>query len=446
MSRSLERRAFALCLFISNQYDDAEFVEVETVRPISKVGGIDSLDVQYWIRVIEGGRVYDGTDHRFIFSASESQCDQFEHQKFVCIALRPWKQGSSWPADRRGLVNSTMQNFLNNDCQWYGNALIVACSATGEVIDFSETARRLFQTILKNATERSDLQKGLTPHLSTSSSVHCDHTSQSPVLDTAVFSPKLSMELYIMFMRYADIRSLVTMSNYNDLLSRAIGHMFMVFVVDRMKTFIPTDRLGYVFHILRDCQAIFYGIVPFQILTRRTWAVNLLQVAVNKANFDKITALFSELGYREAETMQPGQGIFKIVRMRCLEINSEVVITRDINELIHVVMPPKYMNPDMPTFIPSIADEEAVGRLHDSTLLPDYKESLFKDPNNRVVQQAIYDVDQSLVRPWDQYQALRPGTIVLVTAALQRINNHNLTQWRLEMESIKILIPADLTL
>lgn len=49
--------------------------------------------------------------------------------------------------------------------------------------------------------------------------------------------------------------------------------------------------------------------------------------------------------------------------------------------------------------------EHTVGRLHEACLLPDYNKALFDYPNHKVVQQAIYDVDYSLIRPWEQYSA-----------------------------------------
>lgn len=41
----------------------------------------------------------------------------------------------------------------------------------------------------------------------------------------------------------------------------------------------------------------------------------------------------------------------------------------------------------------------------------------------KVVQRAIYDVDNELVSPPEQYRVLKPGTLVLTRATLLLINN-----------------------
>ncbi len=60
-----------------------------------------------------------------------------------------------------------------------------------------------------------------------------------------------------------------------------------------------------------------------------------------------------------------------------------------------------------------------VGIKYDNGWLSDYREEDFEAHARKLVQLPIYDEDRRLVRPWDQYHALRPGTIVLVTGKLK---------------------------
>ncbi|KAF4582628.1 hypothetical protein EYR40_002551 [Pleurotus pulmonarius] len=139
-------------------------------------------------------------------------------------------------------------------------------------------------------------------------------------------------------------------------------------------------------------------------------------------------------------------------------------MTGDRNELIHVVGTAKYTesesyntsafqgaSPSTKMYKPVIdlqlrrlRVDVKVGQTFSTDKLTDYDEAMFEDSRLFVVQRAIYDVGRRLVRPWEEYSALKPGTIVLVRATLQHTGNPHLTQWQFDMKQIDVLIPAHL--
>ncbi|KAF4576207.1 hypothetical protein EYR40_000444 [Pleurotus pulmonarius] len=83
-----------------------------------------------------------------------------------------------------------------------------------------------------------------------------------------------------------------------------------------------------------------------------------------------------------------------------------------------------------------------VSTAYDRTLLPDYTSQNFDDGGRMLIQQPIYDEQKRLIRPWEQYELLRPGTIVLVTAELQAHITRSLITWLFEMKYMQVLVPA----
>lgn len=51
-------------------------------------------------------------------------------------------------------------------------------------------------------------------------------------------------------------------------------------------------------------------------------------------------------------------------------------------------------------------------------MLPDYGGPFFQHQKNKLVQLDIRDIDNELIAPWNMYDKLRPGTVVLVVATL----------------------------
>jgi hypothetical protein len=51
-------------------------------------------------------------------------------------------------------------------------------------------------------------------------------------------------------------------------------------------------------------------------------------------------------------------------------------------------------------------------------LLPDYSGAYFNHIKAKLVQLDVCDVQNNLIAPWKFYEALRPGTLVLVLASL----------------------------
>ncbi|EDR01886.1 uncharacterized protein LACBIDRAFT_332879 [Laccaria bicolor S238N-H82] len=68
--------------------------------------------------------------------------------------------------------------------------------------------------------------------------------------------------------------------------------------------------------------------------------------------------------------------------------------------------------------ITSTYPEPKVGQLYPPTVLPDYKGKLFRNQECMLVQHEILDIDRKLIPPWDQYSALRTGTLIMATASL----------------------------
>ena len=60
------------------------------------------------------------------------------------------------------------------------------------------------------------------------------------------------------------------------------------------------------------------------------------------------------------------------------------------------------------------------GALYSPDLLPDYHcGSYFQLKNAKLVQQDIWDDDNKLISPWEMYDKLRVGTIVLIDSTLK---------------------------
>ena len=59
-----------------------------------------------------------------------------------------------------------------------------------------------------------------------------------------------------------------------------------------------------------------------------------------------------------------------------------------------------------------------LGGLYDPSLLPDFDPRLFGLVSSKLAQQEVNAKDGTLVAPWEMKDALRPGTLVAVEAAL----------------------------
>ena len=59
-----------------------------------------------------------------------------------------------------------------------------------------------------------------------------------------------------------------------------------------------------------------------------------------------------------------------------------------------------------------------LGTFYDPNLLPDHQGDYFKHVHAKLVQLDIRDENDMLIPPWDMYDNLRPGTVVLIDASL----------------------------
>jgi len=62
--------------------------------------------------------------------------------------------------------------------------------------------------------------------------------------------------------------------------------------------------------------------------------------------------------------------------------------------------------------------EYKVGQLYEPNRLSDYGGQLFRNSECKLVQHEILDMNHKIIPPWDQYAALRTGTLVMATVTL----------------------------
>lgn len=61
----------------------------------------------------------------------------------------------------------------------------------------------------------------------------------------------------------------------------------------------------------------------------------------------------------------------------------------------------------------------ALSTTYNTSMLYDYGGSLFRHINSKLVQNEIVDADgTTLIPPWEEYEKLRPGTLVIATVSL----------------------------
>ncbi|KAF4568053.1 hypothetical protein EYR36_010061 [Pleurotus pulmonarius] len=113
------------------------------------------------------------------------------------------------------------------------------------------------------------------------------------------------------------------------------------------------------------------------------------------------------------------------------------------DEFVHIVLPPKYYMTTRAVAWQSPESEARLDDIYDPSLLPDHEPAHFESDHHHLVQLAIYDVDRSLVRPWEQYTKLAPGTLVLAAFTLSYKPLGPFVRWVLRMTTLTVLIPAD---
>ncbi|EDQ98271.1 uncharacterized protein LACBIDRAFT_336116 [Laccaria bicolor S238N-H82] len=62
--------------------------------------------------------------------------------------------------------------------------------------------------------------------------------------------------------------------------------------------------------------------------------------------------------------------------------------------------------------------EYKIGQLYEPNRLYDYGGNLFRNSGCKLIQHEIIDVNHNIIPPWDQYAALRTGTLVMATVTL----------------------------
>ncbi|KAF4565739.1 hypothetical protein EYR36_002317 [Pleurotus pulmonarius] len=88
----------------------------------------------------------------------------------------------------------------------------------------------------------------------------------------------------------------------------------------------------------------------------------------------------------------------------------------------HEYMAP-LLTPTVHTQVVPISADPVVGNLYDMEIFDELYPGRTRNGDLKVVQRAIYDVNNELVTPPEQYRVLKPGTLVLARATLLLINN-----------------------
>lgn len=60
----------------------------------------------------------------------------------------------------------------------------------------------------------------------------------------------------------------------------------------------------------------------------------------------------------------------------------------------------------------------SVGAFYPPDLLPDHQGPYFQHNKSKLVQLDVCDIENDLVAPWNMYNKLQPGTLVLITMKL----------------------------
>ncbi|KAJ7633385.1 hypothetical protein DFH06DRAFT_991055 [Mycena polygramma] len=91
-----------------------------------------------------------------------------------------------------------------------------------------------------------------------------------------------------------------------------------------------------------------------------------------------------------------------------------------------------------------------LGAHYEPSLLPDYGGSYFNHNKAKLVQQDVRDIKNNLIPPWKLYDALRPGTLILILVSLHCFSmNDDTTKeikrrvYQLNAHSIRVLSESD---
>ena len=92
--------------------------------------------------------------------------------------------------------------------------------------------------------------------------------------------------------------------------------------------------------------------------------------------------------------------------------------------------------------------EIAIGAFYDPRLLPDYGGTLFRLVHAKLVQRNVVDDTEALIPPWEAYDKLRPGTLVLMKVQLLTFNfedqqrNGTRKIYQFLIERLRVLAPS----
>ncbi|KAJ7648251.1 hypothetical protein DFH06DRAFT_1135694 [Mycena polygramma] len=115
----------------------------------------------------------------------------------------------------------------------------------------------------------------------------------------------------------------------------------------------------------------------------------------------------------------------------------------DDTDDIDAVQEPKSID-DLRVPTDLLDDEIKIGAFYEPALLPDFGGSYFNLQKNKLVQHDIRDMKGALIPPWKIYEALRPGTLVLVLITLHCFKmKDDYGKEPKECRSIRVLAESD---
>ncbi|KAF9495644.1 hypothetical protein BDN71DRAFT_862607 [Pleurotus eryngii] len=117
--------------------------------------------------------------------------------------------------------------------------------------------------------------------------------------------------------------------------------------------------------------------------------------------------------------------------------------TASADESLHVFIRNKFKNGTPTDEVLGTNDEPFPGALYDVDALTVSPEQTFFGSSYLAVQQRVSSMEGKLLRPWEQANGLRPGTVVMVSADLCVLKQHKWAGWRFEMREMRVLHDSD---
>ncbi|KAF4568052.1 hypothetical protein EYR40_010554 [Pleurotus pulmonarius] len=486
--RPLPARVYAQCLYISNLVAAPKIVSVEASRRYSYLNSPDTLETENWVPTETWlGDVYNGVKARLVFPTDILNRGRgSEDVHFTCFVTRP--------TATRAALNRTLMKWLETAEHWSGNVLVVAHSKSGNVLDMTEEWKETIRGLLKSLLALGPLNWGLACLRKSRPPVPCLHIGSPWTLQYG--PPRKFQEIVDLCLEKMDFDALIATATTDVDTYFAARGVIRRQVFTTLRPFMAHDDYGDFFRVLRQCGGLIFGECAVQVMLRQEWTVKGLDIALPRGGTHGIFPFFISLGYvklREERAKlgcvhvitlvhkedkvvpndaqvkdllvlgRPGPAMAaldhvyceQIVRLRDLLTQEETRTRKQTaetcimprssggDERLHVYLPAKYEYNPLGLAVGDSFTEAQVSNFYRANLLPDYHKHDFESRSRVLVQSRILDDRLALVRPWEQYKTLRPGTIIEARAELNlREGDEHLT-WTFNADQVKVLGYAD---